>query len=1266
MSDKSNLLPEQSPPFAGFRQGIYSTDRQSTDMFPRIAERLADSSPSPDLACVGLRLVPLRKSLKIDPIVLQPGRYTLGSGPQADIQIPSSGVASRHCTLFVKPQHCFIKSWSPLTWLNDGSVTEATIRHGDRLILGPVEFKLEVLRGSSASPAELPADHLADLFATVAARSTTHDQLPPPVRRETEIQQALADVQDLLDEACHHEQPASSGGVHSPTASASAVDSRNAVADRELELAGRCSLLAKLTRNLKGKYRDLASRESTLLQLEQDLHQRDETIRTHLARTTARQRQIDLREAELERRAELLRNENEQLTRLRRTVTIQEQHCGEAMKHFEEKCRSRELFLEDFELKISQRSQELENEQQRLLQQKSELSEAAARLEERHRLLEEREQQFLQSTQEGEQRQAELTAALQALAQQREQLLADQQSWAAQQSAILEDRLQLDQSLTALLATEQHHSQLAADLQARTAAVNEREQIAQRRLCEIASQEQALATRQAELEQAQADLQLQKEQWERSQQNRSHEIEQQVQTLATRESELARRAQELDRREQNLAGEMESREIALAQRSQQMEALCADLDREQNELQSQKEQLAAERTEQFAQQKLRDEALQEREAELERQYQLLRSQRQDFTAAQSQHDAEIAAQRAELELQQSRLAAAQAEWHTLSEQSSSEQNSRAEELVRLSRSLKARESELQRQLQGFESQQREAAAQLQSRHEEFARREQSLEQLQTEIHQARTELQTRSDALTARQEQQAASFEERSEHLARQLLELDAVRAEFAARETSEGQVIRELRQRLAEQTEVVSQCRQEIDRLQQELEAERIRIAAAAAYETTSVAPSLLIEQNAEIHSQRAAIAQDQDTLRLIRAELEQERTELEQSRIKLSQAHEQLQRESSGLQAERQAVQAESLRLSELQRELDGQRIAQQAVPGADATDPEIPALRGAVDLQSSDPEEPQAELSESRQLGERPKSDAAESTAGESPDGASRLRRELAALFGIPEGQAPREDLPSRDDGETPDSVSVVDEVPDADAVAAAEPVVTPTSSRSASVEEAPPSLTDDESVSAYMERLLARTRKQQDDRSLSSTSAAVPLRVEPVVKKPVVASEPVDESSSLSRKARKLNPEEKAALRADLTSFRQLANHSARKAVAKSNAQKKTSGMQIIWAFSLCGWAMTILILSMEYWLATSQRFPGMVCAMLSLVLTLLAGWRYYEVRRLTRDVASGASTSEREIDKSALRTTSLPMPESTVLPENDAEMPPVKNSPLSFM
>ncbi len=111
-----------------------------------------------------------------------------------------------------------------------------------------------------------------------------------------------------------------------------------------------------------------------------------------------------------------------------------------------------------------------------------------------------------------------------------------------------------------------------------------------------------------------------------------------------------------------------------------------------------------------------------------------------------------------------------------------------------------------------------------------------------------------------------------------------------------------------------------------------------------------------------------------------------------------------------------------------------------------------------------------------------------------------------------------------------------------------------------------------MSSYLARLLKKTPEQ----------APAPV-VAPVVEEPVSDHEEETQASDeRPRPARRLNAEEKELLRANLDSFRNLANQQARAAVANHKSNEMKSDLQITSVIAALCAVIGVVLVSAELW------------------------------------------------------------------------------------
>lgn len=95
-------------------------------------------------------------------IALVPGRHLIGTSNDCAIRVDVDGVVDRHAIILVGENRTVVKSIDARTWVNDGPVAEMALRSGDRLSVGPLTFRIRSATGEEAaafqSSLQLPAE----------------------------------------------------------------------------------------------------------------------------------------------------------------------------------------------------------------------------------------------------------------------------------------------------------------------------------------------------------------------------------------------------------------------------------------------------------------------------------------------------------------------------------------------------------------------------------------------------------------------------------------------------------------------------------------------------------------------------------------------------------------------------------------------------------------------------------------------------------------------------------------------------------------------------------------------------------------------------------------------------------------------------------------------------------------------------------------------------------------------------------------------------
>jgi hypothetical protein len=136
--------------------------------------------------------------LRLAPIVLTPGKWTIGSAVGCKPRLEIAGVQPRHCLIMAGDERTLLKAWSARTWLNDEPTKEAVLKPGDRLLIGPVEFLVR----HPTSEELLQYVPAAECVVTTVETKTPEPQSPAERKRSRNKQNAeLAERQRQLAEA---------------------------------------------------------------------------------------------------------------------------------------------------------------------------------------------------------------------------------------------------------------------------------------------------------------------------------------------------------------------------------------------------------------------------------------------------------------------------------------------------------------------------------------------------------------------------------------------------------------------------------------------------------------------------------------------------------------------------------------------------------------------------------------------------------------------------------------------------------------------------------------------------------------------------------------------------------------------------------------------------------------------------------------------------------------------------------------------------------
>ncbi len=846
-----------------------------------------------------LVLEPVRQSTRLESRPLAVGRYLIGSAPECDISLSVGGVAPQHCLMIVGASKTVVKAISPLTWINDGPLTEAVLKHGERLILGPVELRT---RMPEVSEWVSVADDEALAIPPALPTSDVVPQYEPPQIEEL-LDQARQHLQTAIDDsevptdswsedlplaeavkihaasvinAQTSEEPAVPEIAqvdHSPP-SGELVQLRDELDRRNLELTERSRavdyLAAELSdreQQLFARERELISRESRVLSAVAEVDQREEAL-------TAEERAVRLTALQLEERTASLDEEQSQVQQL--FVKLEPQLQALERQSSELAARVQALDARDAELVV--RDAELTAREAELQQQSQEIQRLAdvpatdsSALELREAAISRREAVLATSLDALQASRDQITQESAQLEQRFSELVEREQAWEQRSSELRElaqrtegDAQGLSQRITDL---EQRERVVAAT----ETEIGERESVLLRSRSEIDAREKVLITLRAELDSREEALNQQFSQLQKDRAGlRSSQLKQQMSEQAGKkrldeiDQALQLRKAQLDASSDRLE-KFESQALELVQKSQLVQEQQQQLERLQNEFQSLQQSFTEQElnlraaTEKLA---LSESELQESQAHFEQE--LLRAQQLTANSLASPVVANEVQSTAEIEQQWAELAQSQAEL-ALDQQ----------ELVHLRAELDEKQAELELARQEVERARAESASQTEMSSPEHGSATESesvgphLQALLDERHslaELKANVEREYQSLrTEREEAQRARarYEQEQE-------QLQAIRSEAS----SERDVFLIERQSVIAQRQLLDERESRIQ--QAESAADQLRLDTEKAREELDLVQKRLDEQRLHLEEEWQGLRDEREGLRQAEAELDAQRLEL------------------------------------------------------------------------------------------------------------------------------------------------------------------------------------------------------------------------------------------------------------------------------------------------------------------------------------------------------------------------------------------------------
>lgn len=572
---------------------------------PRILDRATLLGvPVGELA---LRVANGQQAGAVFPIDVQ--KCTLGADDGCTLRLDHAGVRPLHCLILRGAAETVVRRWSPDTRLNGRDFTDAPLRTGDRLSLGPLD--LEVVTPDPFGSDETHAPALLDHLSKLAQESEDLDKRLAELEAQGRLldeqrqawEQQFRDEQRQLDESrCvwDEERRASelqlSQQIESLRERELQLAARQAELDRQAERARRAT--DGIDQQQQAASADVERREAALVERERSLKvDRDKLNRERTAlqaeQTAFHAERDGWEEVQEEARTRLsdkMQQLERRLSELNAERAAWESQRDRSLAEFEEQSQTLSRKLANLEgdrrtllseraawqTEQHQRETQWTGRQRTLAAAEEELARQKTEAELRQQQLGSREARLREAEESGAAVEARLAAERNELAELRKALDDERAAWESDRERVAQaDR----ESLT---SAEAEAARLRAELAAQGEHLDQvRAAHAEADRCRVAAEEK-LARQQAALEAARRALEEERAAWQSKQ----------GESTAAIDAEAARLAeQELSRLHQDL----ESQRSALAETQRQQAAAADDIARQQAELSAARQAIDDER-----------------------------------------------------------------------------------------------------------------------------------------------------------------------------------------------------------------------------------------------------------------------------------------------------------------------------------------------------------------------------------------------------------------------------------------------------------------------------------------------------------------------------------------------------------------------------------------------------------------------------------------------------------------------------------------------
>ena len=312
---------------------------------------------------------------------LRSTKCTIGAGEHCTLRIQARGVQPLHCVLIRKAARTIVRRWAKDTRLNGASFTDAHLRAGDRLSIGPIEF--EVLESGVRSQGNLPQENAFSTTVSrgVGKRDSVVEHLEAAkdlARKRTEKMLArLREANRRIEELTGELEGSGTVGEHK---------GGHRGGDAELERERRT--LESEWAQLREQQAELRRNESELEQRTRNVEKQQRTLEDEQRRWLDERREAEEWQQQASKEETLLLGREADLADRSRAVEEGERALAETQREFEDaqhcweaERSARESKLELLEADLHHRESEIESRRSQLESERTQVESERAQVE---------------------------------------------------------------------------------------------------------------------------------------------------------------------------------------------------------------------------------------------------------------------------------------------------------------------------------------------------------------------------------------------------------------------------------------------------------------------------------------------------------------------------------------------------------------------------------------------------------------------------------------------------------------------------------------------------------------------------------------------------------------------------------------------------------------------------------------------------------------------------------------------------------------------